>query len=87
MTPSFCAICTNDSNALVQRPLGSNDALVWICPDCDTVHPRTGRYAFDDSSAARGGVGVVGESDGHHRMSADAVRGRGRSALGDGGGR
>ena len=44
---AFCAICTEESPDLVLRPLGRDGALVRVCPDCDTLHPRSGRYSFD----------------------------------------
>lgn len=53
----FCALCTEPpppGTKLVPRPLGRNGAPVLICVDCDTLHPRSGRYAFDDG----GGRGV-----------------------------
>jgi hypothetical protein len=38
---AFCALCTDETPDLVQRPLGHNDSLVWICQDCDTTPART----------------------------------------------
>lgn len=47
----FCAICTEPAppgTTLPRRPLGKDGALVAVCTDCDTLHPRSGRYAFND---------------------------------------
>lgn len=33
--PSFCGACIETRPDLVQRPIGKNDAMVWICGRCD----------------------------------------------------
>lgn len=69
--PSFCASCAEDRADLTQQPLGRNDALVWVCTDCANLHPRSGRYAFDDSASSRRrapmATGYGG--DGHRRKT------------------
>ena len=39
MRPAFCAICTDESTSLVARALGRNDAIVWVCQECDSTKP------------------------------------------------
>lgn len=38
----FCAICTSTVGPFVDRPLGSNDALVKVCTRCDDEKPVEG---------------------------------------------
>ena len=62
----FCAICTADiapGSEPIRRPLGHNGGMVRVCASCDGLHPRSGRYGFDDG-AAGSGVG-----DGNTRYS------------------
>jgi hypothetical protein len=37
---SFCAICCDEKGPFVRRPLGKDDALVFVCTDCDSETPR-----------------------------------------------
>jgi len=68
---SFCAICTEPpppGTELVDLPLGKDSALVAVCADCDTVHPRSGRYTF--AGIGRGGAPstkTCNMGDGNHR--------------------
>lgn len=50
MTASWCAICADDAPGitLTQEPLGRGGALVWVCSDCNNLHPSSGRYTFGD---------------------------------------
>lgn len=67
----FCAICTDPpppNTELVHRPLGRGGALVLVCADCDTLHPRSGRYAFDDGGGRQaltphGSMGNLGNGN------------------------
>jgi uncharacterized metal-binding protein len=56
---------------LTQQPLGRNNALVWVCDGCANLHPRSGRYSFDDSASSRRcapmATGYGG--DGHRRKT------------------
>lgn len=47
----FCALCLDPIIGNPKKqPLGRNDALVNVCDTCDSAHPRSGLYAFDDAS-------------------------------------
>lgn len=49
-----CAICADEveANAVRLEPLGRNGALVRVCVDCRSDHPRTGRVpAFNGGHA------------------------------------
>jgi hypothetical protein len=48
----FCAVCAEVAPPYVLRPLGKNDTPVAVCKSCDTVHPRSGRISFVESSKA-----------------------------------
>lgn len=52
MPPRFCAVCTSERGPFVVAPMGRGDAPVLVCRECNEEHPRTGRYAFDDSAAS-----------------------------------
>lgn len=64
--PAFCALCLDTiAGPPRQQPLGRDNAMVNVCTTCDSAHPRSGRYSFDDSKArAHEGVG-----DGNRRTS------------------
>ncbi len=50
--PRLCALCTSPIIGTPRRaPFGRNDALVDICRDCDSEHPRSGRYGFGSNAA------------------------------------
>jgi hypothetical protein len=49
---TFCALCTSERGPFVLRPLGKAGANVAVCPSCDSVHPRSGRISFVESSKA-----------------------------------
>ena len=68
--PAFCAICTDERTDLAQHSIGRNGALVWVCADCADLHPRSGRYAFDDSSKQGGQALRSHGVDGNRRVPA-----------------
>lgn len=74
----FCAICTEPpppGTALVKRPLGRDAALVLVCTDCDTLHPRSGRYAFDDGGGRGTPTGPQGNmGNGNYRPPTRSAR-------------
>lgn len=66
----FCAICTEPpppGTELVQRPLGRDSALVLVCADCDTLHPRSGRYTFVGGGAGAPSTRESNMGNGNHR--------------------
>lgn len=63
----WCAICGDDSLPLTRQRLGPGEPEVLVCSDCDTLHPSSGRYAFDDSGAARRGLGGAPHGEGSRR--------------------
>ena len=65
-----CASCTADiaDSDGVMRPLGRNGMDVMLCIRCDTEHPRSGRYGFDDSGPAPVCGSSVVRRDGNRRM-------------------
>lgn len=53
---TFCAICTDDDTECRQRPIGANDAPVWICKSCDEDPPLG--YDFNGGRASGFGVSI-----------------------------
>ena len=43
----FCAICTTDSMPMHTEYIDGKK--VWVCADCAALHPRSGKYNFEDS--------------------------------------
>ena len=74
MSAKWCAICADDSPGimLTQEPLGKAGALVWVCADCNNLHPSSGRYSFGDGG--RGQHAIALGSDGRPSVRRDRVR-------------
>lgn len=53
-----CAICTEVAPGAL-RVLDDGKPAVFVCNDCDDVHPNTNRYVFSDDGASKPGVGFV----------------------------
>lgn len=53
----ICGICADPTNSVVMEPLGRNGALVAVCVECRTKHPREGGYAFDSGGTIARGAG------------------------------
>lgn len=53
-----CAICTNVGPGAM-RVLDVGEPAIFVCTDCDEVHPNSGRYVFSDASASDRGIGLV----------------------------
>jgi hypothetical protein len=71
--PATCALCTDEITGATHRePFGRDGALVNVCSDCSSVHPRSGRYGFSGSREVSKGVGI-------RRLDAGTGPRRGRS--------
>lgn len=66
MTLYFCALCTEPTSTQHMEPLGKGGAMVNVCADCTTVHPRSGRYTFAEGGP-RKGLGAGNRSRGKNR--------------------
>ena len=76
----ICSQCTDDING-VARQLPAEmfksgaTGLVWVCWNCDTLHPRKGNYSFAggrdiDRRAARGVIAGGHDGNGNHHKRA-----------------
>ncbi len=63
---SVCAICVNRPGTHLE-PLGRNDAMVRICDECASEHPRAGRYAFAGSGDGDGRASAVAPANGNRQ--------------------
>lgn len=64
---NFCAVCT-DEGPTVPVDLNGDGVLFQVCRDCNTGHPRTGRYGFSDG--ARSNRAGVDRAIGHRKAGA-----------------
>lgn len=53
----LCAICANDRVGMVRELDGKR---VFICNLCESDHPRSGRYAFEQNLAGADGCSQSG---------------------------
>jgi hypothetical protein len=69
LLPLFCAVCTDPTTETTStlEPLGKGGSMVRVCNDCNGVHPRSGRYAFEGRPATKTGVGEGNKRGGKHR--------------------